>query len=57
MSIPALTKYRMTKSATLRFIEKDGEKVLQESIEYLEYENGELVDCGAEWTDIPTLKG
>lgn len=38
----------------LRFIERDGKKILQQGIIYTEFEDFVAVSQGIEWQDVPT---
>lgn len=40
----------------LRWIERDGERVLQQLFEHKKMKNGILVGVGHEWRDVPVAK-
>ena len=49
-------KFRQTRGAgNLRFIERDGKKILQQAGEFVDYENGLMVNIGVDWQDVPCV--
>jgi len=56
-NVPSAVKFRSGTTPKMRFVERDGLKVLQEALTFVEYEAGVATQQVTEWHDVPTEVG